>query len=123
MNNFIYELNVEKWVWTKIPQKPIKGRFGHSSLTWQNSIIIFGGEFGFNNTTKKRECTNEMFSFDLNQNKWTEIETVGSPQYRRNFGFASMGDKYLVVYGGINPIGSYLNDIIFLNMGNFIYQT
>jgi hypothetical protein len=31
-----------------------------------------------------------------------------------------MGDKYIVVYGGINSMGTYLNDIIFLNMGNLL---
>jgi hypothetical protein len=60
--------------------------------------------------------------FDLNQNAWSEMSTSGAPPARRNFAFTSMGDKYLVVYGGINPIGTYLNDITFLNMGNYIIQ-
>jgi hypothetical protein len=33
-----------------------------------------------------------------------------------------MGDKYLVVYGGIGPDNTYLNDITFLNLGFFLIK-
>jgi len=34
-----------------------------------------------------------------------------------------MGDKYLVVYGGVSPDNQFLNDITFLNLGKFIFLT
>ena len=39
INQNIYELNLEKWFWTKIPNAILKGRFGHQAECWQGKFI------------------------------------------------------------------------------------
>ena len=48
---------------------------------------------------------------------WQELYTHLVLKARRKCAIAMMGDKYLVVYGGISPSNVYLNDITFLNIG------
>lgn len=43
---------------------------------------------------------------------------MAPPKSRRNFGCCVVGEKYIVVYGGIHGDNLFLNDISFLNMGN-----
>ena len=79
--------------------------------------MVFGGQFGYNAEKRKRECTKEIFLFDFKTQKWRELETRNCPSPRRNFGCTVMGDKYVVVYGGLEGECEFLNDISFLNMG------
>ncbi len=48
------------------------------------------------------------------------LNYFGEPiEARRNHGATIIYDKYMLVYGGINGCGIYLNNICVLNLGNF----
>ena len=41
INEHVYELNLEKWTWTKFLDSNLKGRYGHSALNWEGTSFIF----------------------------------------------------------------------------------
>ena len=63
--------------------------------------------------------SNAFSSFDKKTESLNTIKTFNTPEARRNFASAVVGNKFLAVYGGIAPEGQYLNDICFLNLGIF----
>jgi len=61
------------------------GRSFHSSVLYQNSLIIFGGWWMTENGSKRREYyTNDLLQFNLVTNTWNHITATGSPPGPRN---------------------------------------
>jgi len=81
-------------------------------------VFIYGGELGFNDAIKLREVSNSLYCWDKKTLNLQQIKTYNSPEGRRNFASALVGNKFMAIYGGINENGTYLNDICFLNLGN-----
>ena len=44
---------------------PHHGRLGHSAVTFQKSMIIFGGEKSYNKHLKMRECLSDVKTFNF----------------------------------------------------------
>lgn len=108
--------NPHKETW-KIPKcqgyVPTKTRIGHSAVTLKNHIYIFGGETD--------HCLNDLLVFYPHIKHWVRMEfdeangTVISP---RKYHAACSYDSLIVVYGGINDKGSYLNDFWVFDTSN-----
>lgn len=88
-------------------------------ISYLNTIYIFGGEIGFNETIKIREVSNSLYCWDKKTQNLIGVKTYNTPEARRNFASAVVGNKFMSIYGGINEHGKYLNDICFLNLGIF----
>lgn len=46
------------------------GRFGHSSIIYRNSMIVFGGGSEYNKMIKNRPCFNEIWTLNINTFEW-----------------------------------------------------
>ena len=108
-----------KLKWEKISQSgdvPDQGRFSHSADVYNKNILIFGGETGYNERVKIRCCLNDVRIFNTEKCEWKYIKTSGEViEARRNFDSVVIG-KSLVVYGGVNDYGRYLNELWELNL-------
>lgn len=62
-----------------------------------------------------RECACDIRTFDPNRMEWKTLKTLGIIEGRRNHA-AAVVDRTMVVYGGINRYGDYLNDVYGLNL-------
>ena len=94
-----------------------KSYYSHSAHSHNNLIIFFGGETKYDFIHKSRNCSNSLFSFDCINKTWNLIESQNSPDPRRNFASTVIAEKFLMIYGGINTKGKFLNDSHFLNLG------
>ncbi len=57
---------------------PISGRLGHSANLWKHYIVIFGGEGEYNLRLKRRDCYNDIFMFNLENNSWSLLKIKGN---------------------------------------------
>jgi hypothetical protein len=89
-----------------------QGRNNHSISYFKNQLIIFGGEDPDNSSSKERICINDLRSINLDdQYKVSQIKTNGDFIYpRRNHAHLVLG-RHLIIHGGINSKGNYLNDL------------
>ena len=72
-----------------------KARKNHISWSYNNSIYIFGG------VSKNNEYLNDMWRFDINEEKWHEVKVSGSiPEGRESMGFYFVPGNILIVIGG-----------------------
>lgn len=78
--------------------------------------MIYGGEKQYNNVLRVRECLNDLRAFIVETNEWKFIKTWGDfIEGRRNHA-GVLVSKYLIIYGGINNNGHYLNHLANLNL-------
>lgn len=69
-NLYTFQTDAKELIWKKTNFKnPPPPRIFHSSIIYQNSLIIFGG---INEQTKK--VYNDIYSFDFEKNTWSKIE-------------------------------------------------
>lgn len=104
--------------WTKpiIAGKPPSPRRAHTSVLYQNKIIIFGGGNG-------ATALNDLFALDvsdLDRMRWEEIETKGNgnggkPIARGYHSMNLVGSK-LVVFGGSDGTECF-SDVWVLDLG------
>jgi len=96
---------------------PPDGRFGHVAERYQNSIVVFGGEKHYNSTLKIRECLSDVRIFIPEKSEWRYIKAHGDfVEPRRNHTGVIVG-KHLLIHGGIDTTGLYLNDLMAFNLG------
>jgi N-acetylneuraminic acid mutarotase len=105
--NDLHELNTSTLHWRNLSD--IKGtrpppRANHSSSIIKNNLYIFGGWDG----TKR---LNDLFSFDLVQFMWTQVQVVGeSPAPRAGMEICNVNDQ-LYLFGGSGPHAFCFNDL------------
>lgn len=80
-----------------------KPRYRHSAVAYQGTIFIFGG------VDTQQQRFNDIFSYETDNRKWQEIETLGLPPKERTFHKAVIFNNVMYVVGGFD--GSRLNDI------------
>eukprot|EP01063_Lacrimia_lanifica_P017931 TRINITY_DN2490_c0_g2_i1.p1 TRINITY_DN2490_c0_g2~~TRINITY_DN2490_c0_g2_i1.p1 ORF type:complete len:732 (+),score=230.60 TRINITY_DN2490_c0_g2_i1:61-2256(+) len=92
------------------------GRKGHSAhlcasaLLASDSMLVFGGQ------TDVAECTNDVFSFSFEDNRWTKVYSGGVvPAPRAHHSAVCVRDQ-LVVYGGVGSSGEVFGDCFYLNL-------
>lgn len=88
----------------------------HSSIFYNNKLIIFGGYDG-----KKNH--NELHIFDILKNEWMKISTSGSEPEARNGHSATLVNKKMYVIGGWLGSGTFAsNDVYILNLENYQWK-
>nr|CAG8495063.1 5748_t:CDS:2 [Entrophospora candida] len=123
MTNDIYLLDLETFVWTKIPdnnQVTPKERYFHSANQYENSIVIFGG-MGYKGTSSSNDdlCVlDDLCVFNLETHTWNYPEIVPSnllprPRYAH---LASVTANKLVIIGGQDLTNYYIEEINVLDL-------
>ena len=112
----IYSLNLLKIEWEKINQNlQIDNRYGHTALTLNNKLYIFGGKTKYSTTS----VLNGLEVFSFNNNTYSSNFLNGdSPENRRNHIAIFIGAQ-MFIHGGINENGKVLNDSYLLNIHQF----
>lgn len=90
-------------------------RFGHTATYLGNSkVAIFGGAIG---DAGKYNITDDIYIYDLSQNKWKKIVTENTPSARAAHAAACVDEQQLVIYGGATGGGSLsLDDLYILDL-------
>jgi len=118
-------LDTSTYTWSKLEAKgdvPTFGRFGHSGERYQNGIVIFGGEKNYNSILKIRECLNDVRMFIPEQCEWKYLKGHGDlVEPRRNHAAVIVG-KHMLIHGGIDNKGMYLNDLMIFNLNTYKWQ-
>ena len=79
-------------------------RSGHTSVVLYGQIFLYGGKTATG-------VVNDMWSFNLRSQTWTQRENGGIPVYGHTAVVDDTGGK-MYVFGGSNPDGSYRNDLL-----------
>ena len=109
----IWSLDIIKLQWEKINQNfQIDNRYGHSALSLDNKLYIYGGKTKYSNSWVLNGL--EIFSF-INNTYSHNNETGIIPEKRRNHIAIFIGQQ-MFIHGGINENGNVLNDSFLLNV-------
>ena len=122
--NDAYCLDTKNFVWKRVPGSPkeplpnndhIEGwpdaRANHSLvLSEDGKIYMFGGHGGAN---FQRQAFNDLWMFDCETEKWTEIEPENNPPEGRGGHTSFILGTKLYVYGGWNSNNQFENAIQF----------
>lgn len=112
-----------KWeapILSKDGDPPPEPRSGHSTVSYRNSLIVFGGGGAYNPVLKLRKCYNRLHLYDTSMShtvshKWTTPSPCGPvPQVRRNHAAAIIGST-MMIYGGLDEVGNVLEDLVAVN--------
>lgn len=90
-------------------------RYGHSAITYQNSMIIFGGE---KNDTSETLC--DVHLLDLESWTWTQPQVSGNIPANRSFHTAVLYEDKMLVWGGYETSqdGGYIFSDVALHILN-----
>jgi len=94
---------------------PLFGRHSHTACEYKGSVVIFGGERKYNSILAIRETLNDVYMFNPDKAEWKYLKSIGRPIEHRRGHSATIWDKYMYVYGGINSEGKYLRDLWHFN--------
>ncbi|GLR70499.1 Kelch repeat-containing protein [Agaribacter marinus] len=96
----VYDIESDKW--TAIQPLPV-ALAGMSASTLNGKIIVAGGEaFGPNGNWKEGKAYNQVWAFDPETDKWSEILTM--PSARHGHGSVTLNNK-LYIMGGAAKVG------------------
>jgi hypothetical protein len=108
--NDTWALNLTKNIWTLVPTKGVlpEIRGGHVAVydSSRHRMVVFGGLHW------PSTWYNDTWELDLTKNTWMPVGTVGKPPSARalNCGFYDSKRDRLIVFGGRESGGSWLND-------------
>lgn len=120
--NDLWIFNIKKNNWKKIKtNKNIKLQkcAAHKTVSYLHYIIFFGGYFG-DYINMKYESYNDLWIYDIINNKWELINTMNKPSKRFHHSMF-LKDNLLIIHGGkdINN-EKRLNDCYIINIKTFI---
>ena len=109
--NKIHAFDVEHLTWQLVEpaderaDKP-KPRAGHSATMINECLYVFGGK------DDENEKLNDLWKFDINLRKWTQlIQEPGDPVPMNRSGHSAVAYKnYICIFGGIFEVTKELND-------------
>lgn len=109
----IWSCNLDTYTWTNLSPTTVPQGRHFSSLVYRGNgeVVMFGGNrFNQNQFNGAR---NDLWSFDLDNQSWTEWQVSGSLPDRRVGHVAvylPQEDK-MVIYGGNSSTGAFLGDV------------
>ncbi len=124
-------------IWNKINPKSdsfVEPRYGHTAKNFKGGMIIFGGASKYNDMIKMRCCMNDLRLYKpgiyiyiyiytymyIEIKEWKYLKTTGDViESRRNHACEILG-RSLIIHGGLNDHGRYLNDLWELNLSKKI---
>ena len=80
-------------------------------------LLVVAGSRHYNKETKRRDCLNDVITYNPLDKKWVDLKCDGTILEHRRYHSATIVGKHLLVYGGINSSEVYLSDIMVLTLG------
>ena len=109
----IWRLNLTTLEWKKVKtDNPIENRYGHTALSMNNKLYIFGGKTKYLNTSYMNNL--EIFSFT--ERKIINCQINGEKPENRKSHIAIFVGTQMLIHGGINVDGKILDDSYLFNM-------
>lgn len=107
----VYNFLKGKWKTPKTTSEfPIPGRIGHTTVLMKTQLYVFGGAvYGKDKSLKNGTTVSDLIIYHPTLKKWTRPTKNGAPP--RKFHAACGRNGLMLVYGGIDPKGRYLNDV------------
>ncbi|XP_039262552.2 kelch domain-containing protein 1-like [Styela clava] len=98
--------------WKQLSKCPFQPREGQCCASIRNKLYIFGGVIcGAEQQTANNKESNQLISFDVESNKWEEVEVSNEiPEPRSGATLSAVGDK-LYLFGGLSENHGWLNDM------------
>ena len=109
----IWRLNLTTLEWKKIKtDNPIENRYGHTALSMNNKLYIFGGKTKYLNTS----YMNNLDIFSFTERKIINCQINGEKPENRKSHIAIFVGPQMLIHGGINVDGKILDDSYLFNM-------
>lgn len=98
-------------------------RFGHSTVTWQNSILVYGGL-----KLNDYSITNEFWKFNVTTQAWSQVTSAGQLQpmlFGHTAHLVQMNDgrEMMIVIFGFHPEWRFSNFVFQIDMDNIENNT
>ena len=118
-------LNLSEKTWRKIENSGEENepRFGHSTVIYENNLIVFGGGTNYDYKHKLRECLNGVHVFYTSIHKWEYLKTQGTYLPARKYHTACVVGSHMFVYGGMNQRNNFLDDAAVLNLQKKVWKS
>ena len=111
----LWKFNLINFTWEQIKTTStvIEKRCGHTGVIYKSKLIIFGGRY-LHNT-----ALGDVDIYNIEQNYWemNNYNTIIYLKLRRNH-IACLVGQQMLVHGGIDEGGEYLDDTFLLSLGN-----
>ena len=109
----IWRLNIPLLEWKKInPENGIENRYGHTALSLNNKLYIYGGKTKYLNTS----YMNGLDIFSFSEKKMLNNTIYGEKPENRKSHIAVFVGPQMLIHGGINEEGKTLDDSYLFNM-------
>ena len=109
----IWRLNLTTLEWKKVKtDNPIENRYGHTALSMNNKLYIFGGKTKYLNTS----YMNNLDIFSFAERKIINCQINGEKPENRKSHIAVFIGPQMLIHGGINVDGKILDDSYLFNM-------
>ena len=109
----IWRLNLTTLEWKKVKtDNPIENRYGHTALSMNNKLYIFGGKTKYLNTS----YLNNLDIFSFTERKIINCQINGEKPENRKSHIAIFVGTQMLIHGGINVDGKILDDSYLFNM-------
>ena len=109
----IWRLNLTTLEWKKVKtDNPIENRYGHTALSMNNKLYIFGGKTKYLNTS----YMNNLDIFSFVERKIINCQINGEKPENRKSHIAIFVGTQMLIHGGINVDGKILDDSYLFNM-------
>ena len=118
-SNELYSLDLSTYRWTLFPSmgcaRKVRLRF-HSLNFHSDKLYAFGGECSQNNFFSTHH-SNKTYTYNLQEGKWSELVTQGTPPApRRSHITLNFKGRLLVFGGACSEDAAFYNDLFFLNL-------
>ena len=109
----IWRLNLTTLEWKKVKtDNPIENRYGHTALSMNNKLYIFGGKTKYLNTS----YMNNLDIFSFTERKIINCQINGEKPENRKSHIAVFIGPQMLIHGGINVDGKILDDSYLFNI-------
>ena len=109
----IWRLNLTTLEWKKVKtDNPVENRYGHTALSMNNKLYIFGGKTKYLNTS----YMNNLDIFSFTERKIINCQINGEKPENRKSHIAVFVGPQMLIHGGINVDGKILDDSYLFNM-------
>ena len=109
----IWRLNLTTLEWNQVKtESAIENRYGHTALSVNNKLYIFGGKTKYNNTS----YMNNLDIFSFTEKKIINSQISGEKPENRKSHIAVFVGSQMLIHGGINDEGKILEDSYLFNI-------
>ncbi len=99
---WVYDLSANTWTnvetghtWISGTNKPESRRYHELAYIGDDKVILFGGVLNGGSTRM-----NDTWIYDLSDNTWTEMTTIGAPSARFGTAMGYIGSDQVLLFGG-----------------------